>query len=141
MIDTTQLIQTAIKNQDNIKTKVYRAIKAEELLFCTKKGQDLTDVAQLDILKKLKARYIDSIEQYRNNNRPDLVEEESKELNVLLDLMPEAASKEFIEEFLKSQYSTPISQKNMGRIIKELKEKFPINDGQEIFAIVSKYIG
>lgn len=141
MIDTTQLIQTAIKNQDNIKTKVYRAIKAEELLFCTKKGQDLTDVAQLDILKKLKARYIDSIEQYRNNNRPDLVEEESKELNVLLDLMPEAASKEFIEELLKSQYSTPISQKNMGRIIKELKEKFPINDGQEIFAIVSKYIG
>lgn len=142
MIDITSLIKTAIKDKDAVATKVYRAIKAEELKYITSgKDKEINDNVEINILKKMKSQYEDSIQQYRDNQRFDLVEEESRELRILEQLLPESVSKEYIIDQIKNKYEMPIQKKDMGKIIKELKDMFIANDGKEISDIVKSFIG
>lgn len=158
MINIDELIKNATLSQDKVALNAYKNIKSEFERFIHSGSmlpKRLTDEVQtyliFDYSKKLK----DSIRQFSEANRQDLVDEYTSELEVLQKLLPESANESEIEhhlynwadelnfysgEILEDRMEIAIPKKEMGNAIKFLKQKFPINDGQIIANIVKKYV-
>ena len=90
------------------------------------------------INKNVKQRR-DSIDQFKNGGREDLVSNEQEQLNVILKYLPEQLSKEEIHRLIQEGI-TELSAKNMqdmGRLMGHLKPKF---EGKADMSIVSKLV-
>lgn len=145
MINIDELIKQSIKEQNNIKTKVYRNIKAEILKFKTAKNFKVyDDAAEIQLLKKLKSQYDESIEAFVRGHRDDLADSERQEVEVINSLLPTPVEANLIEsklvEILKEDNLEKIEKQYMGFYIKKLKSLYPVNDGAEISNIVKKFL-
>jgi uncharacterized protein YqeY len=67
----------------------------------------------------------DSIEQFTKGNRPDLVEKEKKELEILKAYLPEELSPEVIKKIIEEAVTATgaIGIKDMGKVMKEVNAK------------------
>ena len=109
-------IANAMKNGNQIELSVWRAIKTEFVKFKTSASGELTDEKELQIINKMAQQRKDSIEQFKNGGRLDLVDAEEKELNELLKLLPKEATEEDIEELIKefkTNFDGVLTIKNM----------------------------
>lgn len=145
MINIDELIKQSIKEQNNVKTKVYRNIKAEILKFKTAKNFKVyDDAAETQLLKKLKSQYDESIEAFVRGHRDDLADSERQEVEVINSLLPTPVEANLIEskliEILKEDNLEKIEKQYMGFYIKKLKSLYPVNDGAEISNIVKKFL-
>lgn len=145
MINIDELIKQSIKEQNNVKTKVYRNIKAEILKFKTAKNFKVyDDAAETQLLKKLKSQYDESIEAFVKGHRDDLADSERQEVEVINSLLPTPVEANLIEsklvEILKKDNLEKIEKQYMGFYIKKLKSLYPVNDGAEISNIVKKFL-
>ena len=145
MINIDELIKQSIKEQNNVKTKVYRNIKAEILKFKTAKNFKVyNDAAETQLLKKLKSQYDESIEAFVKGHRDDLADSERQEVEVINSLLPTPVEANLIElklvEILKEDNLEKIEKQYMGFYIKKLKSLYPVNDGAEISNIVKKFL-
>ena len=145
MINIDELIKQSIKEQNNVKTKVYRNIKAEILKFKTAKNFKVYDDAtEIQLLKKLKSQYDESIEAFVRGHRDDLADSERQEVEVINSLLPTPVEANLIEsklvEILKEDNLEKIEKQYMGFYIKKLKSLYPVNDGAEISNIVKKFL-
>ena len=90
------------------------------------------------INKNVKQRR-DSIEQFKNGNRDDLVATEEEQLNVILKYLPKQLSQQEIQELIQEGIVS-VSAKNMqdmGKLMGHLKPKF---EGKADMSIVSKLV-
>ena len=138
------LIETDEEKKATLKTKVavYRLIKAEYLKHKTaKNATPLDDAAEVNILRKMVKQREDSIAEYAKAGRQDLVNNETKEVNVIKELLPAEITAEQIEAVLKTLIG-PIEpiKKNMGILIKKVKEVYPTADGKLTSNIVLKFL-
>lgn len=145
MINIDELIKQSIKEQNNVKTKVYRNIKAEILKFKTAKNFKVyDDAAEIQLLKKLKSQYDESIEAFIRGHRDDLADSERQEVEVINSLLPTPVEANLIEsklvEILNEDNLEKIEKQYMGFYIKRLKSLYPANDGAEISNIVKKFL-
>lgn len=145
MINIDELISQAIKEKDNIKTKVYRNIKAEILKYKTSKNaKPYNEVAEISILKKIQSQYNESIEAFKRGNRDDLVASEESEVQILNLLIPKPVELNFIEDellaILEDDGLSNIPKTKMGYFINTLKGLFPYNNGKDISDIVKNYV-
>ena len=144
--------------------EAYRAIKTELLLNSSSKNpkpegkvvsnclfeyvnkgesQKLSvEISELDlqILRKLVKQREESISVYDANSRKDLADLEREQLKYLKELLPLETSLKEIEEGVMKAYPDGYSQKEMGKVIKEMKELFPLANGSDISKIVKKHI-
>jgi uncharacterized protein YqeY len=135
------MIMSAMKDKENDKAAVYRLIKNEFLKFSTaKNAKPLDDAAEITILQKMVKQREESIADYTRANRMDLVESEQKEVNILKELLPQAPTKDDVMVYLGSWYPEGIEQKEMGKVIKEVKEKFIGVDGKMVADSVKEFI-
>ena len=101
MINIDELIKQSIKEQNNVKTKVYRNIKAEILKFKTAKNFKVyDDAAETQLLKKLKSQYDESIEAFVRGHRDDLADSERQEVEVINSLLPTPVEANLVESKL-----------------------------------------
>ena len=116
----------AAKSKDKLKLSALRMAKAalhnkEIDLRRELKGEEI-----LQVLSSMVKQRKDSIEQFRNGGRLDLVEKEEAELQVIQELMPEQLSEEEIE----AEISKAIDEvgatgiRDMGKVMKALMPKF-----------------
>lgn len=145
MINIDELISQAIKEKDNIKTKVYRNIKAEILKYKTSKNaKPYDEAAEINILKKIQSQYNESIEAFIRGNRDDLAASEKAEVQILNSLIPKPVELNFIEDellaILEDDGLSNIPKAKMGYFINTLKGLFPYNNGKDISDIVKNYI-
>ena len=138
-------IAQAMKNGESDKIKVLRSIKTLFTNF-EKEGKELTDADEIKILLKLKSQYEDSINQYANAGRNDLVSDEKNELDVLLQYIPKQPTNEEIELYTKeiinkiiSERNESISMKDMKYILGEVQKIYPTANGKIVSEIVRKY--
>lgn len=138
-------IAQAMKNGESDKIKVLRSIKTLFTNF-EKEGKELTDADEIKILLKLKSQYEDSIKQYANAGRNDLVSAEKNELDVLLQYIPKQPTNEEIELYTKeiinkmiSERNESISMKDMKYILSEVQKIYPTVNGKIVSEIVKKY--
>jgi len=159
-MDIDKLIKHATLNKAGAAKEAYRAIKAELLLnsssknpkpegkvvdsitCCTK--DDLFDVEinelDLSIIRKIIKEREEQVSMYDANSRKDLADMYREQLEVLKTLLPLEISKEQIEEFVVTSYPNGYPQKEIGKVIKEVKATYPTADGKSISEIVKAHI-
>lgn len=95
-------LKEAMKSGDKIRLNTVRSIRALILEF-EKSGanKELTPEDEVKLLTSAAKKRKDSIEQFRNAGRMDLVEQEEAELKVLLEYLPKQLSEEEIREEVK----------------------------------------
>lgn len=116
----TEDLKNAMKNKDQVALRGIRAIKSAILLFKTSgTGEELTEESEIKLLQKLVKQRKDSLEIYRQQNRPELASVEEEEIAVIEKYLPTQMSAEelsvFIQKLIADNGVTEI--KEMGKII------------------------
>ncbi len=116
----------AMKNKDTLKSAVLSFLRAAMINAAVeKKKKDLDDNEVITVVKKQIKQRQDSIEQFQKGNRQDLVDKETKELEILKSYLPAELSsdeiKKIIEEAILLTGASGI--KDMGKVMKEVTAK------------------
>lgn len=143
MLEIDNLIKESLKNKQTIELKVYRNLKSEILKFKTQKNApQYNKEHENKILNKYCKMLEDSIIQFSEAGREDLMLECREELEVLKKLLPEPVSLEkiyfTIEEHCQKygwlkDGELAIPKKEMGKLIKTIKKELP-NANSELIA-------
>jgi uncharacterized protein YqeY len=162
-MEIDKLIKIATLEKNGAAKEAYRAIKAELLLNKSSKnpkpeGKELTrfrfrvyddikteveikiNELDLSIIRKLIKEREEQVSMYDANSRKDLADMYREQLNYLKELLPPEISKEKIQEIVTVIYPNGFTQKEMGKVIKKVKEIYPTADGKLISEVVKSYI-
>jgi len=140
----TNDLRNSIKNRDQIRTSTLRMIIASmKNLAIEKKAEELEDQDVIKVLSKQVKQHNDSIESFKKGNRADLVEKETKELEILKSYLPEQLGEGKIEEIIKkviAQTGTS-SKSDFGKVMKlSMQELKGQADGKLVTSIVQKLL-
>lgn len=138
-------LKNAMKAQDAFRTETLRSIRAE-ILKMDKSGMDreMNEEEELQLLTRQVKMRKESIEMFRNAGRTDLVERETKQMEIINEYLPKQISREEAEKIIfgiiESTGASTLKDigKVMGPVMKELKGKF---DGKLIQEIVKGRLG
>ncbi len=123
---TLRLILSAIKERD---------------IISKGKGLDteVDDKEIISLLQSMIKQRKGSIELYVQGNRVELAKKEEEEIKIISNFLPSQLSKQEIDEIINNtiKLSEVNSMKDMGKVIKIIKEKY---DGMMDFGYVSKII-
>jgi len=130
----------AMKNKDSARIDTLRSVRAE-ILKMDKSGmhREMNEEEEIRLLSRQVKLRKESIEVFEKAGRMDLVERESKQLEILNEYLPAPLSKDEAELIISNIISGMgvVTQKDFGKIMgiamKELKGKI---DGKEIQEIV-----
>ena len=132
-------MKQAMKNKEKDKLSVIRMLKAaiqnEEL----KLRHELTDEDELTVLSRELKQRKDSLEEFANANRTDLVDKIRIEIGYVEEYMPEQLSEEEIAEIVKQTISevNATSKADMGRVMGAL---MPRVKGKADGSLVNKLV-
>ena len=101
--------------------------------------KELTDRDIITILTKMQKQRRESITQFENANRQDLVDKETEELKLIQEYLPAALSEDEIDKMITEALSTSgaATIKDMGKVMGILKPKLA---GRADMGIVSAKI-
>src|SRR5712691_6487289 len=91
-------VTVAMKAKDAARTSTLRMLKAAIVNRQIEKGGELDDEEMLKLLRSQVKQRRDSIEQYQKGGRQDLVDKEQAEITVIEGYLPQAASRQEIEQ-------------------------------------------
>jgi len=118
-------LKDSIKKKDEIRISTLRQVKAAVKNTEIKKGEVLSDGDIEAVIFSLAKSHNESIESFKKGGRDDLVERESKELEVLKAYLPEQMSEEEIRaiaaEAVKEAGAS--SMKDMGKVMGKIMPK------------------
>jgi len=140
-------VKVALKAGDQVRLLVVRGLLSSitnELVAKGRKPDEIMDEEGVSSLvsRALKQRK-DSIEQFTNGNRMDLVEKETAELNILQAFLPAQMSDEEIEKAVREKMEEmgPIDKAKSGQftgaVMKDLKGKA---DGGKVKAVIDRLL-
>ena len=139
-----KLIKGAMLEKNSAKKEAYRAIKAELMLIQTgsqgSKPRPVEEADEIRIVRKLIKERNEQISMYDANSRKDLADMYREQLSYLKELLPPEISEDKIEEAVVTAYPNGYTQKEMGKVIKEIKAIYPTADGKMISEVVKKHI-
>jgi uncharacterized protein YqeY len=157
-MDIDKLIKEATLNKNGAAKEAFRAVKAELLKNQTSKnpksngnfvcvtGLDSwisnVELYELDIeiIRRLIKQRDESASIYDANSRKDLADLEREQIKYLKELLPPEISEDKIQEAVMTSYPNGFTQKEMGKVIKEIKSIYPTADGKLISEIVKQHI-
>ena len=145
------LIKEATLEKNSAKKEAYRAIKAELLLNNSSKnpkpsgkminvGDKTLSELEISIIKKQVQIREEQVSMYEANSRKDLADMYREQNKYLKELLPPEISEEQIQEAVTTAYPNGYSQKEMGKVIKEIKAIYPTADGKLISEVVKEHI-
>ena len=122
---------------------VVSAIKDAEIASRTKDKKEMSDSDLTAILKKMIKQRNESCEVYKKAGRNELLENETKEIEVISAFLPkqlsEEETKKICEEAIKSSGAS--SMKDMGKIMGVLKAKHADTlDFSKVSSIIKKLL-
>ena len=142
----TEEIKNAMRSKDTLKLESLRAIKSAVLLSETASGStgELSDEEAIKLLQRLVKQRKDSAAIFREQNRPDLAEQEEAQAAVIATFLPEQLSDEEVAKVIRDLISSTGAEgmKDMGKVMgmasKQLAGKA---DGKRIADLVKKSLG
>ena len=113
-------ITAAMKAKDSARLSALRMLKAAIMNKGVEKGRDLDDQEVQQVVHSLVKQRRESIEQFRNAGRTDLVDKESAELVVLSAYLPPAAGQDEIDAAVSAAIAETgaTSAKDIGKVMK-----------------------
>lgn len=144
-----------MKSGDKVALRAYKNLKAEiQKVKTAKNAKPYTNATEIQLISKMCKNLEDAILDFSKAHREDLVADYTSELEVLKKLLPEPVNesqiRSFVEEFCRNnnfvgntedqENTIQIPKKEMGKVIKVVKETYPQADGKLISSIVKKYV-
>jgi uncharacterized protein YqeY len=116
-------MKSAMKNGDKERLATIRLILAAVKQVEVDTREDVDDQSMLAILDKMAKQRRESISQFEQAGREDLVAKETEELNIITEFLPKALSEEEISELIDQamQDTAASSMKDMGKVMGILK--------------------
>ncbi len=160
-MEIDKLIKMATLEKNGAAKEAYRAIKAELLLNNSSKnpkseGKDTgtflfenpdktqfyitTNELDLSIIRKLIKEREEQVSMYEANSRKDLADMYREQMKYLKELLPPEVSEYNIKNSIYGLYPNGFTQKEMGKVIKSVKEIYPTADGKLISNIVKNLL-
>jgi len=136
-------IKAAMKSKDKVRLETVRSIKKallEKEVSLRPTGQtELTEAQEMEVLVQQAKQRRDSIEQYRQVGRSDLVDQEAQELAILETYLPTQLSDEeiskVIDEIITEVGAT--SPKDLGKVMGSAMQRVKGQaDGKKIQELV-----
>ncbi|WP_226667352.1 GatB/YqeY domain-containing protein [Metabacillus litoralis] len=121
-----QDMKQAMKNKEKDKLTVIRMVKAALQNEAIKSSHnELSNEEELTVLSRELKQRKDSLLEFKNADRLDLVEKTQVEIDILVDYMPEQLSEEEVSEIVKQTISevNATSKADMGKVMGALMPK------------------
>lgn len=121
-------LNEALKAKDEVAVSTLRLLMAAIKNFEISKGKagyKASDEEIVSVIQKEVKQRKESVEQYKAGNRQDLVDKESKELEILAKYLPAQMSKEDVEKIVneKIQKVGAVSSADMGKVMGALSQE------------------
>jgi len=125
LTDLNEDMVKAMKAKDKERLMVIRMIKSSLQNEQISKGSELTEEEELTVLSREKKQRNESLEEFKNANRNDLVEKLEKELVIIDEYLPEQLDEEEVEAVVKETIveTEASSMKDMGKVMSALMPK------------------
>jgi uncharacterized protein YqeY len=138
-------IAAAMKAKETTRLSALRMLKAAIMNKGIEKGHDLDDAEVLQVVGTLVKQRRDSIEQFSNAGRKDLVDKETAEIGVLETYLPPAASAAEIDDAIAAAIAETgaTSAKDMGKVMKAVMPRLAGKnaDGRAVNEAVRRKLG
>lgn len=133
-------LKNAMKSKDVVFKNTIQSLRASILQYEIDKKVDLDNNEDIviDIINKEKKKRLDTLEQIRNTDRKDLIEQTEKELMIISKYLPEQLTIQQVEQEVERVITElNATQKDFGKVMKELTTKLKNKtDGKTISNIV-----
>ncbi len=140
-------LKIAMKSGEKLRLETLRTIRAalkEKEIEKRGSGNPMTPEDELGVLTTAAKKRKESIEQFQNGGRPELADQERKELAIIQEYLPKQMSAEELEKAVR-EFVTQVGAtgpgdfgKVMPQVMKQLKGKA---DGRLIQETVKKLLG
>ena len=133
-------LKVAMRDKDVVARDTLRMIRNELSQKELELGRPLEDGDEIAVLARAVKTRQESIAQYEQGGRQDLVDKEKAEVAVIERYLPKAMSEEEAREAVAAlvQELGASTKKDMGRVMKALRERYPGQiDGKQ----ASKWVG
>lgn len=134
-------LKDAMRQRDTVRRNTIRlllsAVRYEEIA----KQRELDDDAVMQVLTKQAQQRRDSIEAYQKGSRPDLVEKEEAELDIVSQYLPEPMSADEIKQIVESAITevSASGPQDMGRVMSKVMPQVRGRaNGKEVSALVNE---
>ena len=138
-------LTSSMKAQDAPRTSTLRMVKAALQNREIEKGGELDDEEMGKLLRSLVKQRQDSVEQYEKGGRQELADKEKAEIEIIEAYLPQAASRETIEEAVAAAITETgaSSMKDMGKVMKAAQAALAGKnaDGRTLSEIVKSKLG
>lgn len=139
-------IKVAMIAKEMEKLQVLRLISAAFTNELVAQGhpptEKLSDDDCMKVLKKMAKQRKDSIEQFVSGGRPELAEDEKKELEIIEAMLPAQMSESEIEEKVKAKLAgEPIDASKKGQLVGAMMKELGGNaDGAVVKAVIDRLV-
>ncbi len=116
----------AMKNKNSLKSSILSFLRAQFMnLVLEKKKDKLDDADCMSVIRKLIKQHQDSIEQFTKGVRLDLVDKETKELEILKSYLPKELGLDEVKRLIEESIllTGAAGMKDMGKVMKEVMAK------------------
>jgi hypothetical protein len=137
-------LKDAMRAKDTLRLETVRNIRSSMRAREIDSGKELDDAELQKLIRGLVKQREDSIAQYREGGRADLVERESAEKAILEGYLPAAVSAESVDALVSTVIAelSASTMKDMGRVVKTVMERLgPAGDGRVVSAAVKAKLG
>ena len=135
-------LTAAMKQQNAERLSVLRMMKSAIRYREIEERGELDDPKAIQVLSTLIKQRKDSIDQFSRGGRLDLAEKESREIKVIEEYLPAAASEEEIESVVDEviRETGAASIKDLGTVMKQCMSRFAgkLVDGKKVNAAVRR---
>jgi uncharacterized protein YqeY len=136
--EVNKAIAEAMKAKDRVRLDATRMLKTALVNRAVEKGRPLDEAEAGQVVAQLIKQRRDSIEEYRKGNRPDLVEREEAELEILQTYQPEQLTDDEIRRLVVASIGRTGAQGmgDMGKVMRDVMAEVKGRaDGNRVNAI------
>ena len=111
----------AMKNKEKERLTVIRMVKAAMDQEHIDRKREVNDELLIDVVNKQIKMRKDSISEFEKGGRSDLIEATQKEVDILMNYLPEQLSIEEVKDIISAIFDEvkPVGQRDMGKVMKE----------------------
>ena len=136
-------LKAAMKEKDTLRKNAITMVRAAILQQEKDKKIEMDDEAIIEVIAKEVKQRKDSIPDFQKGNRPDLVENLEKEIEILMSYLPKQLNEEEVEEIVSQTIFEVGAQsaKDIGLVMKALMPKVKGRaDGRLVNQLVKKHL-
>ncbi len=141
--EINQALKKAMKDKDRQRIATLRlvnaAIKDRDIATRSNDANGVSDEEILEILARMIKQRRDSIAAFVEGGRPELAEQEQREIDIVTEFLPRQLEEQEIRRICKDVIAEIGAQglKDMGRTMNELKQRYR---GQMDFGKASRFV-